>query len=171
MKKLFIGLCCALCGCARNNPPPYYPLPPVRNEPPRQERPQTESARNVPQEKAAAEKTSPRMIRSEKCENLPAIQIFKVTNSFSLARACKTVPENAELYCQSHIVYIAREEGRLHYDGQHIKPNKGKCFSYDGAYRYVDIDGETHSVPKIEIIDSMIEEFDPDSYFLERTRR
>ena len=165
MKKLFIVLCFVLCGCGRKNPAPYYWSAPVRNEPPRQEQPKQEQTKNIPEKEAP-----PRLIKNEKCEDLPAVQIFKVTNDFSLAHTCKTVGDG-ELSCRGHIVHIAREEGRLHYEGQQLKPNKGKCFSYNGTYRYTDTNGDKSFIPKAKIVDSMIKEPDLNSYLLERTKR
>ena len=166
MKKLFTGICFILCGCGQQNPAAGYWTSPVRNEPPKRESAQAEPAKEVPEKK-----DSSRLIKNEKCENLPAVRIFKVTNDFSLARACRDGEKSGETFCSGHIVYLPREEGRLHYDGQNIKPNSGKCFSYNGTYRYTDGEGETHFVPKAEVVDSMVEEPDWNSYLLERTRR
>lgn len=100
--------------------------------------------------------TPPKMINNTRCENIVAIKIFQVLDNYSLAHVCEEVSYSDDLSCYGHTVYISKNKNELHFDDKIIKPQEGKCFSYNGVYKYEAMNGMSHTVPKIKFIDSKI---------------
>ncbi len=98
-----------------------------------------------------------KMIVNPQCENVSAVQIYRVSDKFALAKTCKESKYSGRLICWGHSVYVLKDETKIYYDEQIIKPDNGKCIAYTGVYRFKEDDKKTHTVPKIKFIDGEIE--------------
>lgn len=93
---------------------------------------------------------------NEKCEDFPAVKIFQVLDDFSLGFACKTF-DAKDLFCLGFTVYIPKENGKIYYDDQIIKPSAGKCFVFNDTYRYETRNGTLKTIPVISFENKTIE--------------
>lgn len=93
--------------------------------------------------------------RNEKCEEIAAVKIFQVLDTFALASSCREDYSYSNgLSCYGLTVYIPKEEKKIYYDNQIIKPKTGKCISFDSTYQYEAKDGNIRTVPILKFIDN-----------------
>ena len=94
---------------------------------------------------------------NEKCENIPAVEIFQVTDKFALASACEYLPysENysQNFSCTGMTVYVAKTADDLFYDELILEPPRGKCISFSGTYQYETNFGTVKTIPVLKMID------------------
>lgn len=99
----------------------------------------------------------PQTIQNTQCEDIPAVEIFQVLDTFSLARACEISDITGNFHCFGHIVYVPKEKNKIYFDEQIIEPVEGKCISYSGVYKYQSANKVQRTVPKLKFINSDIE--------------
>ncbi|MBQ8346930.1 MAG: hypothetical protein IJY17_04945 [Alphaproteobacteria bacterium] len=91
--------------------------------------------------------------KNENCEEIAAVKIFQVLDTFALALSCQeNYSYSNGLSCYGLTVYVPKEEGKIYYDNQIIKPKAGKCISFDSTYQYESKDGNIHTVPILKFI-------------------
>ncbi|MDR0726652.1 MAG: hypothetical protein LBF37_01160 [Rickettsiales bacterium] len=71
--------------------------------------------------------------RNEKCANIKEIKVFQTLSDSGLASVCDSSYSD---YCYGMTVVIAKQRNQDMWDDQRIKAPKGKCFVYDGTYKY-----------------------------------
>lgn len=96
-------------------------------------------------------------IHNQKCENVPAVRVFQVLDTFALATTCEYGKYTGDLYCWGHTVYVPKDKGKIYYDDQIIKPEEDKCIVYSGTYKYESEDERVRTVPKIKFVKDEIE--------------
>ena len=72
--------------------------------------------------------------RNEKCVDVSQFEVFQVFNGNALAFACKEKSYNDCAFGQT--VFVPKKKGEDYYDNKRLKAPKGKCFVYDGVYKY-----------------------------------
>ncbi len=110
----------------------------------------------------------PKTIPNQKCENVPAVKVFQVLDTFALATACKYSEYTNNLMCWGHTVYINKEKDKIYYDDQIIKPEDGKCIVYYGTYKYESKDKIIRTIPKIKFVKAEIENPEYKKYLKEK---
>lgn len=90
--------------------------------------------------------------RNPDCENVKALKVFQVLDSFVLANVCES---KYSRYCLGHVVYIPKAADEIYYDDQKIIINKNECVIYTGTFRYETREG-FKTVPVAKIANSQV---------------
>lgn len=110
----------------------------------------------------------PQIIQNEKCEDIPAVQVFQVLDDYALANVCKKREYSDDYSCLGMTVYVLKNKDELLYDDKIIEPKEGQCISFSGTYKYEAKSKVIKTVPKMKMIDAEISNPEYDRWLKEQ---
>lgn len=87
--------------------------------------------------------------RNEKCADFEEVEIFQTFGDGGLASVCER--KSYTDLCIGMTVAVLKEKNEDFWDKKRIKVSKGKCFAYDGVYKYTSKDERDRTVPIIRL--------------------
>ncbi|ACC99003.1 hypothetical protein Emin_1455 [Elusimicrobium minutum Pei191] len=87
--------------------------------------------------------------RNEKCSEFEEVEVFQTFNDGGLAYVCER--KSYDNCAMGMTVAVLKERGEDLWDSKRIKAPKGKCFAYDGVYKYISKDERGRTVPIVRL--------------------
>ncbi len=110
-------------------------------------------------------------INNPKCEKIISIEVFQVLDDFALANACTKKYDYIDGCKEEHVVYLAKEKGKIYFDEQKIEFPDGKCPVYTGTYTYTTKQEFDKTVPKVKFADKKIKNPAYENWLKEQSKK
>jgi len=91
----------------------------------------------------------PESAKNRPCERIREFEIFQALREGGLAHGCETI--SGHRVCRGQLAFISNQRGMEFFDGKIVRVTQGKCFVFDGVYRYTDRERRERNVPMVWI--------------------